>query len=134
MTHLRHDKVANIARDIPELEVHGDPEGGDLLVLGWGSTLGAITGAVRTTRAEGYNVSRAHLRYLNPMPANLGDVLARFDHVLVPEMNMGQLAFLLRGLYLKDVVGYSKVQGKSFYRTEIHNKIVEILEAQSDVH
>ena len=127
MTYLRAEKVRRIAADIPELEVTGDPSG-ELLVLGWGSTLGAITGAVREARAAGLSVSRAHLRNLNPFPANLGEVLDRFERVLIPEMNSGQLALLIRAAYLKDVVSYSKVQGKPFYRSEINEKILEILE------
>jgi 2-oxoglutarate ferredoxin oxidoreductase subunit alpha len=132
MTHLRAEKVARVVQDVPALEVFGDPEGGELLVLGWGSTLGAITGAVAQARREGYAVSRAHLRHLNPLPSNLGDVLARFEKVMIPEMNMGQLALLLRGRFLKDIISYGKVQGKPFFRHEILSKIKEIL--QSNVH
>ncbi len=134
MTHLRADKVASVAAGIPDLVVHGDARGGELLVLGWGSTAGAITGAVNLARREGLAVSRAHLRHLNPFPRNLGEVLARFDKVLVPEMNMGQLALLLRARYLKDIVSYSKVQGKPFYRHEVLAKIKELLGEKPDVH
>ncbi len=134
MVRLRAEKVARIAADIPDIEVHGDPAGGELLVLGWGSTAGAITGAVALARREGLPVSRAHLRHLNPFPPNLGDVLARFDKVLVPEMNLGQLALLLRARYLKDVLTFSKVQGKPFTRGEIVDKIRETLEPASHVH
>jgi 2-oxoglutarate/2-oxoacid ferredoxin oxidoreductase subunit alpha len=130
MTRLRAEKVARIAERIPELEVEGDPQGGELLVLGWGSTAGAITGAVLEARRQGLSVSRAHLRYLNPFPKNLGDVLARFRRVLVPEMNSGQLALLLRGRFLKDVVSYPKVQGRPFFRSEILAKIHALLEAE----
>ena len=133
MIHLRAEKVARIARELPPLEVFGDPAGGDLLVLGWGSTAGAITGAVNSARRQGLSVSRAHLRHLNPFPSNLGDVLARFDRVLLPEMNLGQLALLLRARYLKDVVTLSKVQGKPFTRQEILDKIQSILEPK-DAH
>jgi 2-oxoglutarate ferredoxin oxidoreductase subunit alpha len=133
MVHLRAEKVARIARDIPPIEVHGDEAGG-LLVLGWGSTSGAITGAVQVARRRGLRVSRAHLRYLNPFPANLGEVLARFDKVLVPEMNLGQLALLLRARYLKDVITQSKVQGQPFTRQQILDKILEILETSPNVH
>jgi 2-oxoglutarate/2-oxoacid ferredoxin oxidoreductase subunit alpha len=129
MVHLRAEKVARIAREIPDLQVHGDPEGGELLVLGWGSTSGAITGAVGSARRKGLRVSRAHLRHLNPFPSNLGEVLQRFDRVLVPEMNLGQLALLLRARYLKDVITLSKVQGKPFSRQEILDKIQSILES-----
>ncbi len=123
MIHVRAEKVARIARDIPPLEVHGEPDGGALLVLGWGSTAGAITGAVNLARREGLKVARAHLHHLNPFPANLGEVLARFERVLVPEMNLGQLALLIQGRFLKPVVSFPKVQGKPFYRFEIHQKI-----------
>jgi 2-oxoglutarate ferredoxin oxidoreductase subunit alpha len=128
MIHLRAEKVARIAREIPDVEVFGDVDGGELLVLGWGSTAGAITGAVNNARSRGLKVSRAHLRYLNPFPTNLGDVLARFDKVLLPEMNLGQLALLLRARYLKDIVTLSKVQGKPFSRQEILDAIQSILE------
>ncbi len=128
MVRLRAEKVARIARDIPPVVVEGDPEGGPLLVLGWGSTAGAITGAVNQARREGLPVSRAHLRHLNPFPDNLGEVLARFSRVLVPEMNSGQLALLLRARYLKDVITFSKVQGKPFFRQELYDRIREVLE------
>jgi 2-oxoglutarate ferredoxin oxidoreductase subunit alpha len=135
MTHLRAEKVERVADSIPDVEVVGDPGGGDLLVLGWGSTAGSITGAVNQARAQGLAVSRAHLRHLNPFPRNLGDVLARFEQVLVPEMNSGQLALLLRARFLKDVVTYSKVQGRPFFRYEILNKIRQMLgEEPVDVH
>ena len=128
MVLLRAEKVARMAAEIPELEVHGAP-GDELLVLGWGSTAGAITGAVNLARKSGLKVSRAHLRHLNPFPRNLGEVLARFERVLVPEMNLGQLALLLQGRYLVPVISYPKVQGKPFYRHEIVAKIREILGA-----
>jgi len=133
MVHLRAEKVERIARDIPLLEVFDD-QSGDLLVLGWGSTAGAITGAVNLAHKEGLKVSRAHLRYLNPFPANLGEVLSRFDRVLLPEMNLGQLALLLRARYLKDIQSLTKVQGQPFTRQEILAKIREILEQKSHVN
>ncbi len=133
MVHLRAEKVARIANSIPPLQVYGD-EAGDLLVLGWGSTAGAINGAVNSARRQGLSVSRAHLRYLNPFPANLGDVLSRFDKVLLPEMNLGQLALLLRARFLKDVITFSKVQGRPFTRQEIFDKILQILESNANVH
>ncbi len=129
MVRTRARKVEGIANDIPDLAVDGDPED-ELLVLGWGSTLGAITGAVIAARKEGIAVSRAHLRYLNPFPKNLGDVLARFERVIVPEMNLGQLTLLLRARYLKDVELFSKVQGKPFSRQEIHDRIKNAWEGQ----
>ncbi len=133
MVHLRAEKVARIAREIPPLAVHGD-ESGELLVLGWGSTAGAITGAVNDARELGLRVSRTHLRYLNPFPSNLGEVLSRFDKVLVPEMNLGQLAMLLRARFLKDVITYSKVQGRPFTRQEIYDRILQLLELDRHVH
>ncbi len=129
MVKLRAEKVARIADDLPLLEVHGEPAGGPLLVLGWGSTAGAITGAVNLARREGLAVSRAHLHHLNPFPRNLGEILARFDRVLVPEMNLGQLALLLQGHYLKRIDSFPKVQGKPFFRFEIHDKIKELMGA-----
>ena len=128
MVALRAEKVARVQRDIPDLEVHGEPQGGPLLVLGWGSTAGAITGAVNLARREGLPVSRAHLHHLNPFPRNLADVLARFERVLVPEMNSGQLALLLQGHFLKPVISYPKVQGKPFFRHEIRERIREVME------
>jgi 2-oxoglutarate ferredoxin oxidoreductase subunit alpha len=125
MIHLRAEKVARVADSIPDIEVDGESQG-ELLVLGWGSTLGAITGAVNVAREEGLQVSRAHLRHLNPFPKNLGDVLGAFDKVLLPEMNMGQLAFLLRANFLVDVISYTKVQGKPFFRSDILDKIKEL--------
>ena len=132
MTHYRAEKVRRIANEIPELVLNGDPAG-DLLVVGWGSTLGAVAGAVRQARREGLSVSQIHLRYLNPFPPDLGEVLSRFERVLVPEMNSGQLSFLLRAEFLREVISYSKVKGKPFFRTEIYDKIKEILEARRDV-
>ena len=128
MTRYRAEKVRRIANEIPDVEINGDPEG-DLLVVGWGSTLGAVTGAVRQARREGLDVSQIHLKYLNPLPPNLGDVLTRFQRLLVPEMNSGQLALLLRAEFLREVISHSKVQGKPFFRYEIYDKIKEILEA-----
>lgn len=118
MTHLRADKVAAIVQDIPDLEIFGRPEG-ELLVVGWGSTYGAITTAVEQLQSEGASVSSIHLRHLNPFPRNLEKILRSFDKVLVPEMNLGQLAQLLRGKYLVDAQPLSKVQGKPFRIAEI---------------
>jgi 2-oxoglutarate ferredoxin oxidoreductase subunit alpha len=132
MVRLRAEKVERVAADVPLLEVHGDPQGGALLVLGWGSTAGAIAGAVNRARREGLPVSRAHLRWLNPFPQNLGEVLRRFDQVLIPEMNLGQLALLVQGKHLKPVVSYTKVQGKPFFRHEVYSKIREILAGGAD--
>ncbi len=126
MTKLRAEKVARIANDIPELDVHGDPEA-DVLVLGWGSTYGAITSAVDDLREDGVSVSSAHLQYLNPFPKNLGDVLKRFKKIIIPEMNMGQLALLIRGHYLVDVDSFTKVKGRPFTIHEIVDAVKKAL-------
>ena len=123
---LRHEKVAGIARDIPLLEVHG-PERGDLLILGWGSTYGAIRSATERLQAEGWSVAHAHLRHLNPLPANTEPILRNYRHVLVPEVNLGQLSMLLRAKFLIDIKGYNKVRGKPFRIIEIKQAAEELL-------
>jgi 2-oxoglutarate ferredoxin oxidoreductase subunit alpha len=122
----RAQKVANIAQEIPELTVTG-PEEGDLLVIGWGGTHGALLTAVQRAQRKGKKVAHAHLRYLNPMPKNTGEVLKRFKKVLVPELNSGQLRLLLRAQYLIDCQGLNKVQGKPFLVGEVESKIDEML-------
>lgn len=132
MVHIRAQKIANIAKEIPPLEVLGPPEvqkGGDLLVIGWGGTFGSIVTAVQRCQHRGLKVAQAHLRYLNPMPANTGDVLKRYKKVLVPELNGGQLCRLLRAEFLVDAVSLSKVQGKPFLVSEIEGKIEEMLKS-----
>ena len=126
MTLARMGKVARIAQDIPPLEVEG-PHDGELLVLGWGSTYGAIASACGRARKDGKSVASAHLRYLNPFPANLGDVLKRFKKVLIPEMNTGQLSLLVRGQFLVDAVPFNKISGQPFKIVEIEGKIDEML-------
>jgi len=126
MVKRRAARVAGIANDIADLEVDG-PATGKLLVMGWGSTHGAIVGAVEEARQKGLDVSRAHLRHLNPFPKNLLSVLARFDRVLVPEMNLGQLAFILRGHGATNIDSYPKVQGKPFKIAEIVERIEKAL-------
>jgi 2-oxoglutarate ferredoxin oxidoreductase subunit alpha len=129
MVRLRAEKVARIADDIPEQAVSGAASG-PLLVLGWGGTCGAITSAVERVRARGGRVSNAHLRYLNPLPRNLGEVLRRFERVLVPELNLGQLAFLLRARFGAPVVQLNKMQGKPFRVSEIESRIESLLEGR----
>lgn len=129
MVTLRAERIARMVHDIPDVEVFGEPEG-DLLVLGWGSTYGFIRSAVQRAQAEGLAVSHAHLRYLNPFPANLGDVLASFRKVLIPELNLGQLRLLIRGRYLVDAVGLNKVAGQPFRVAEILEKIYELAPAR----
>jgi 2-oxoglutarate/2-oxoacid ferredoxin oxidoreductase subunit alpha len=127
MCRLRADKVARITGFIPDLEVGGHAEA-TLLVLGWGGSYGAIRTAVEQLAQAGRPVAHAHLRYLNPFPGNLGEVLARYERVLVPELNHGQLALLLRARYLVDVISRGKMQGRPFSVGEIETYIMEVLD------
>jgi 2-oxoglutarate ferredoxin oxidoreductase subunit alpha len=124
MTELREAKIEGIARELPPLSVDSEP-GAKVLVLGWGSSEGAIRAGVRRARQAGHKVACAHLRHLSPLPANTADVLRSFDRVLVPEMNSGQLAFLLRAKFLVDVESYCKVQGQPLFAAEIEREIAE---------
>src|ERR1700680_1737403 len=126
MVRIRAAKVEGIAQDIPEAVPAGDPDG-DLLIVAWGSTYGAVTAGLKTARAEGHRIGHVHLRHLSSLPRNLGEVLGRYSQVLVPEMNMGQLLMLLRAKYLVDAQGYNKIQGQPFKQSEIEAKIEEIL-------
>jgi 2-oxoglutarate/2-oxoacid ferredoxin oxidoreductase subunit alpha len=127
MVRLRQAKIDGIAADIPLLAVD-DPDGeARVLVLGWGSTFGSIGAAVRSVRQAGGSVAQAHLRYLSPFPANLGEVLAAYERVLLPEINLGQLALLLRGRYLADVISYNRVRGLPFRAAELANVIQDVI-------
>jgi 2-oxoglutarate ferredoxin oxidoreductase subunit alpha len=127
MVRTRQAKIDGIAATIPPLAVD-DPSGeARVLVLGWGGTFGSIGAAVRRARQEGHHVAQAHLRHLNPFPANLGEVLRSYDKVLVPEINLGQLALLLRGKYLVDVISYNRVRGLPFTAAELAAAIEEVL-------
>jgi 2-oxoglutarate ferredoxin oxidoreductase subunit alpha len=126
MTRLRADKVAGIAADIPELEVDRD-EGAELLVLGWGSTYGAITGAVRRLRRRGKKVAAAHLQHLNPLPSNTGEVVRSYPKLLIPEVNSGQLVKIIRAEFLVDAMSYTKVEGLPIFAEELDEAIVERL-------
>jgi 2-oxoglutarate/2-oxoacid ferredoxin oxidoreductase subunit alpha len=126
MVQLRAAKVAAVVADVPDAVPAGDPDG-ELLVVGWGSTYGAITAALRALRERGRRVGHVHLRHLNPLPKNLGEVLGRYRRILVPELNMGQLHWLMRARYLVDTVSYPKVQGKPFKQAEIEAKVEELL-------
>jgi 2-oxoglutarate/2-oxoacid ferredoxin oxidoreductase subunit alpha len=126
MVRLRAAKVDAIAGDIPDVVPAGDPDG-DLLIVGWGSTYGSITAALASSRRAGRRIGHVHLRHLNPLPRNLGEVLSRYRRILVPELNMGQLHWLLRAQFLVDCISYPKVQGKPFKHSEIAAKIDEIL-------
>lgn len=127
MVKLRAEKVKNIENYIPLAEVEGDKEG-ELLIIGWGSTYGSITTARERLLEKGYNVSRLHLKYLNPFPKNLGEVISKFNRVLVPELNLGQLRYILKAEYLIDAIGLNKVQGRPFKASEIEKKVIELLE------
>ncbi len=126
MTLVRKERIDRMVNDIPPIEVSG-PESGDLLVVGWGGTYGAITTAAENARKAGKSVASAHIRYLNPFPANLGEVLSRYKRVLVPELNLGQLSVLLRAKYLVDAVPFNKIAGQPFKIAEIEGKIDELL-------
>jgi 2-oxoglutarate ferredoxin oxidoreductase subunit alpha len=125
MTRLRQAKIDGIAKSIPNLEVD-DPSGqADVLILGWGSTYGPIAEATRLARNNGVHVARAHIRHLNPFPPNLGELLSRYERVIVPEMNLGQLAMLLRAKYLVDVQSYTQVRGLPFTSIELAHVLTE---------
>jgi len=126
MTLLREGKIRGIAADIPDAVVDAD-DGAEVLVIGWGSSYGAILAGVRRVRAQGKKVARIHLRHLNPFPANLGAVLGGYRKVLVPELNRGQLSRMLRAEYLVDATSYPKVQGQPFKAAEIETKLTEMI-------
>ena len=131
MINLREKKVKGIAKDIPLLEVDGD-QSGELLVLGWGGTYGAIKEAVIKAREDGYKVSQSHLKYLNPFPSNTEKVLKSFKKILIPEINLGQLAKLIRSEYLIPVEQFNVVRGLPFRVSDIENKIIEMLGGSSN--
>ncbi len=126
MIRLRAAKVEAVGQDIPDLVPAGDPDG-ELLIIGWGSTYGAITAGMKAARDQGKRIGHVHLRHLNPLAKNLGEIIKRYKKVLVPEMNLGQLILVLRAKYLVDAIGYNKVQGQPFKQHEIEAKIEEIL-------
>lgn len=129
MTEIRQEKIDRIKNDIPELEVMGNPDA-DLLLIGWGSSFGAIKSAVDMANKEGAQVAYVHLKHMNPLPANLGDIIAKYETILVPEMNMGQLRTILHSKYFKPMLGLNKVQGQPFKTSDIKTKIDEILEGK----
>ena len=126
MVELRQEKVDIIARDLPPAKPFGK-ESGDLLVIGWGGTHGALRSAVETAQSEGMSVSHLHLRHLNPLPQNLGEILVKFQKVMIAELNLGQLSNIIRAKFLVDAVGLNKVQGKPFTQTEVFNKITKLV-------
>lgn len=127
MIRTRAEKVERVGRDFPATEVVG-PETGDLLVLGWGGTFGAIRSAVLRAHEQGLSVAHAHLRLLNPLPADLEGILGRYRSILIPELNTGQLLQLVRSRFLVDAVGFNKVQGRPFTVEEIEDRIGKLLE------
>ena len=132
MVKLRQEKVDKIADHIPLQEIDNGPEEGKVLVLGWGSTYGAIKSAVNELVKEGHAVSHAHLRYLRPVPKNLGDIIKRFDKVLIPEINNGQLIKIIRDQYMVDAIGYNKIMGIPITSTEMIEEIKELLRTLED--
>jgi 2-oxoglutarate ferredoxin oxidoreductase subunit alpha len=126
MVRIRAAKVEAIAQDVPNALPTGDREG-DLLIVSWGSTCGAIMQSLKAQRALGRKIGHLHLRYLNPLPRNVGDILKRYKKVLVPELNMGQLLWVLRAKYLVNAVGLNKIQGRPFKQSELDQKIEEML-------
>ena len=133
MVRTRQAKVDRIADSLPPTEVD-DPTGqAKVLVLGWGSTYGPIGAGCRRVRKAGYHVAQAHLRHLNPLPNDLGEILARYDRVLVPEMNLGQLSMLLRARYLVDAIGYNQVRGLPLKAAELAEVIGELVGAAEGI-
>jgi 2-oxoglutarate ferredoxin oxidoreductase subunit alpha len=127
MVKLRAEKIERIANYIPDQQIDNGPEKGDVLLLGWGGTYGALKTATRDLLAEGLSVAHAHLRYINPMPKNLEQVLRNYKHVLVPELNSGQLVRIIRDRFLIDAKPYNKVQGQPFTTIELKNKVKSLL-------
>ncbi len=128
MTLLREQKIAGIAKDIPPLVIDTD-EDADVLVVGWGSSFGAILAGVRRVREAGHKVARIHLRYLNPFPSNLGEILGRYHRIVIPELNRGQLWRMIRGEFLVDAISFPKVQSQPFKAEEIEAKLLEVLDS-----
>ena len=127
MVKLRQEKVDKIADYVPEQKLDSGPEKGKLLVIGWGSTYGAIKSAVAELQAEGHEISHAHIRYLRPLPGNLGNILKNFEQVLIPEINNGQLVKIIRDIYLVDAKAYNKIMGVPITKSELLEKIREML-------
>jgi 2-oxoglutarate ferredoxin oxidoreductase subunit alpha len=131
MCRIREEKIEIIADEIPELEVMGDKDA-DILVVGWGGTYGAITDAITDLRERGYKVAQVHFKYINPMPKNTEEVLKRYKHILVPEINFGQLAMIIKSEFLIPVHQFNLVRGLPFKSTEIEDKVIEILGGKND--
>jgi len=126
MVEIRQEKINRVANDIPQAEILGDPDS-SILVIGWGSTYGAIKSAVDELNTAGKKVAYVHLKYINPLPSNLGNIINKFDNILIPEMNLGQLRTILQGKFLKPMIGLNKVQGQPFKTSEVRAKIESII-------
>src|SRR5438046_10238564 len=126
MVSIRAAKVGAVVQDIPNVLTAGDPEG-DLLIVAWGSTCGSITAALKAQRGKGRRIGHLHLRHLNPLPSNVGDVLKRYKRVLVPELNMAQLLWVLRAIFLVDAVVLIQIQVQPFKQDELDQKIEKML-------
>ncbi len=129
MTKIREEKIERIADYIPEQQISSGPDSGDLLILGWGSTYGVIASVTKSLVKQGMSVAHAHLRYIRPMPRNLGAMMKRYKHVLIPEINTGQLARVIRDKYLIDVKQYNKIQGTPITKGELEHAVREILDS-----
>ena len=127
MVKIREEKVEKIADDIPEQQLDSGAEKGKLLVIGWGSTYGAIKSAVAELQSQGYEVSHAHLRYVRPFPRNLGNIIKNFDQVLIPEINNGQLIKIIRDKYLVDAKSYNKIMGIPITKGELTEVMKKML-------
>ena len=127
MVKTRQAKVDMIADYIPLQTIDNGPEKGKLLILGWGSTYGAIKSAVTELLNEGYSVAHAHIRYLRPFPKNLGEIIKNYDQVLIPEINNGQLIKIIRDVYFTDAIAYNKIMGIPITKTELVMKVKEML-------
>ena len=126
MVNLRAAKVAGVANSYPRTSING-AESGKTLVIGWGGTYGAITTAVRKLQKEGISISSIHLRHVNPLPNDLGDIMKRFDKIIMPELNMGQLSLLVRAKYQVDAIGINQVTGQPFQVAYLTQKIRDII-------
>jgi 2-oxoglutarate ferredoxin oxidoreductase subunit alpha len=127
MVKIRQAKVDAIANYIPEQKIECGPEKGKVLILGWGSTFGAIKSAVLDLNAKGHAVSHAHIRYMRPFPKNLGDIIKNFDHVLIPEINNGQLVKIIRDQYMVDAKAYNKIMGIPITKGELIDEVLKMI-------